>query len=306
MAAVLRRWDWVLCAAAAWVGAACAGTPQPVVPTAIPEVPAPSRSGAAAPTGNDGRFARLAPRIGDRHETSSDTTITLSIDAGSPGIGTGGRLDISQHDTVTFVEEVLAVEDGATTRASVTVVRAEKASSYGAAKGPTTTSPIQGKTYLLSMAKGGVQVSEPDGRPAAGDEARELRDHFRSFGEPDAISRALPTEPLRAGTPVPALARALAHLVARGSNAPEVTSSDATFRGTVGDAGVFDVSLTLGGGDDTALGFPAELRGEVHVSHRTGAATHVSLSGPITIAGGGGAFRGGGTISVVADSRSLP
>ena len=39
---------------------------------------------------------------------------------------------------------------------------------------------------------------------------------------------------------------------------------------------------------------------------RTGAATHVALSGPVTIAGDGSALRGGGTISVVADARRLP
>jgi hypothetical protein len=304
MASVFGRWS-AAAAAAASLAAGCARPPEPVVPMAIAEAPAPVRPDVPAPSGADGRFTKLAPRVGDRHEQSSATSVTLSIDAGSPAIGNGGRLELTQNDEVTFALEVLATEGGTTTRASVTVVRAEKTTSHGGLKGTPTPSPIHGKTYVLSLVKGAVEVNDPDGTSAPGDEAREVREHFRSFGEPDALTQSLPSEPVRPGTPVPAVARALAHLAGKGSNMTEVTSSDATFRGTAGDAGIFDVVLTLGGAQ-APLGISAELRGEVHVSQRTGAATHVALSGPVTIAGDGSALRGGGTISVVADARRLP
>jgi hypothetical protein len=259
------------------IGAPNAPTPGwdggvPVAPSAPPH--------AERVLGEGLTFGHLPVRVGDRFEEQSSNAYVMTMRIGSMGAATQVT-SIENTERETKQVEVLALVKGDTV-SKVRVTYKEKSASVGMAgsSAPTPT-PLAGKTYVVENKDGKTTVLSDRGSvPLPTEVTAVVKDH-RRLGKPDAIATRMPERPLHVGEAVPELAQAVAEELGEDSMKP--TAVRVTLREKKGDAGVFDLVLTLGR-DEGMMSFSVTLSGQMTLRTADAQMTSVDLAGPLVIA----------------------
>jgi hypothetical protein len=161
---------------------------------------------APAPPSAGVRFTKKLPVVGSVSLVRERNETRMAMDITVDGVATQASEDAIE--TVERRTEVLATgSDGAETRVKVTYTANHKEET---GKG-VVVSAVEGKTYMVEGRgdKAPSRVTDAAGNPASAEEAEVLAHDFKHLGRIDPVWRALPEQPLAAGAPVDAMAKAI-------------------------------------------------------------------------------------------------
>jgi len=242
-------------------------------------------------------------------ETSSDELkFKLTID-----LSPKPAIDFTQTETRASVTrtEIMATDGKATTKARVTYVSDKKVVTKDGKDQSPPVNPRVGKTFVLELKDGKLVITDEKGKKAGKKEDAEVRRDNAHFGQPDPMTAALPSTPLKVGDKIPALGTALDQYFKdhddgkKSKNAMAVSGVEVKLASveTPGpDAvGVFAITLTAGSPKDTKeiISLQMPLQGTMKVRARDGRILQIALGGPMTMTGtdpktkisGGGDFK---------------
>jgi len=280
-----------------------AGT-GPVAPI-VAKTPAPS--GPPAVTGAGGtRFAKKAPAVGDRAESSVGMHMVLQMTIDPTGSGTPQKASMETSETETRREEVLAVAGEAVTKLKVTFVE-KLAVMKENGKERKRPSPVTGKTYVIEAKDGKLTVLLDGDRPAPVAQARVVKEAYETLGKVDTLYAAVPTRPLKPGDLVPELSAAMKEEMRVKAKEMDVSSVKVVFKEVRGDVGVFEIELMLSK-VEKPMKFEMKLKGQATMSLKTGQPVALKLEGPVSVgstegAGGKMKIEGTGTMQLTLDRK---
>ncbi len=307
-----------LCALAlvAFPGAvACGSGPRTEVQSAVigaPNAPTPSWADGGAPLvptappradralGEAVTFGHSPLRVGDRFEEQTSSFYSMTMRIGSMGAAPQVTT-IENTERETKQVEVLATAKDAITKLRVKYTEKSTAAGMGGTSAPSPAS-IAGKTYVVESKDGKTTVlSDHASPPPPPEVAAVLKDHKR-LGKPDAIALRMPERPLHVGEVVPELAQAVTEELGEDTMKPAAVR--VTLRERKGDAGVFELTLTLTR-DEGMMTFSVALSGEMTLRTSDAQMTSVDLTGPVVIAPSSAALgvQGPQPTSVEGDGR---
>ncbi len=256
----------------------------------------PEGSGAAAapaPPQPDPRLTVTvkAPAVGDKREEKGNSEMQLDL---SMKLGAKTKeAKIGILESTVKNEEVLAVDGKAITKAKMTYTEKKKTETSDGKERKRPKNPIEGKTYVLEMKGGKLEITDEKGKKVPKREDDAVRKDNGHFGTADPLLAAMPDKPLEVGKKVDALSAALQEYLMRHDDSKEkLDVSDvevklASIEGTGPDAvGVFAVTLTLSSPQKSKspFGVRAPLTGTMKVRAKDGWTTAMNLTGPLEIA----------------------
>lgn len=248
---------------------------------------APAASAPAAAAGT--KFTIRVPAKGTTQVSDVNTTLQFSMAA----MGAGRvlkKLDMKQVDHDKTTQKVLAANDKGPTSVQVTYNQRVENDSKGGKTSPDK-SPVQGKTYIATLKKGGkIVVTTPDGKPVKKAEAKIVRQDQSDLGKTDPFTKLLPNHPLEKGEQLKVTKDLASKLLGAEDMKTDVDKVSFTFQGTKQDGarteGLFELKMQVTGYPDPTTGLQMKIHGTVAIDTATGWPISMHIVGPIQIKGG--------------------
>ncbi|WP_342378622.1 hypothetical protein NVS55_04460 [Myxococcus stipitatus] len=234
------------------------------------------------------RFTKKAPVVGSREENQTRMEMAFDFKATAPSIE---PIPIVASTTVieTQVFTVLAVKGNAVTRAQVAYGEMDEVKMEDG-KEVRSPAPVSKKTYVGEFKKGSVVVTNAQGKPVPDAEQAKVREDLKGLGREDPLVAAFPTEPLKVGDSVQAVADAFEEELQ--ATAPEGMSYNDTrvelteVRDDArGPMGVFAVSTTIVAveSEESPVSMEIRAKGSLHVLADGTVVTEISMGGPVKL-----------------------
>lgn len=147
-------------------------------------------------------ITRKPPTVGEKRKISQEGDMNMNLKMGPKDMA------ISEKEVTRRSEEVLAIDGENVSKMKVAYEVHSRSSSEGT-KTRQTPDTLAGKTFIVEMVKGKVNVTTEDGKPVAGPAKLTLLKEFKQFGKQDKAEAALPKRPLKVGEEVPEMGAAL-------------------------------------------------------------------------------------------------
>jgi hypothetical protein len=280
--------------------------PRGQAQTTAASKPAPIASAEAQPVqANTVTFAKKPLAVGAKIEHQASNHIAMTVTA-EPAGGKAKTSTVDSNEKNKRTEEVVAVSGDAVTKVRVTYQELDERD-----KG----SPLIGKTITVEFKDGKLAITDDKEKALGKKEADLVSKEYRALGKAEPIYLAMPTRPLSPGEAVHELDKAVEEDMRQGSmeEGLEVSDVGVTFKEKQGDAGLFDVKMTLLVTKlDDPMKLKMDLTGVMKIRIADSFVTSVDLSGPMAIslnpkAKGADTMKvdGKGTVEI-HESRSLP
>jgi len=191
-------------------------------------------------------------------------------------------MEMAEDESVKKEEEVLEVSGDKVTKLKVTFLEDAKSMTEGGKPKLAKPSPIAGKTYVLVSKDNKTTVLNDKEKPAPQAEAKLVSKQYGSFGKPDEMMAALPDRVLKEGEAVPELADGLAKEMKAHTKDDKMTVEGVkvTYKGKEGDAGVFEVEMTMRVAEGP-FKMTMPLKGKVSLRMADGWPSTLALEGPL-------------------------
>ena len=251
---------------------------DPPQPAAVPG-PAPG-----APAGATVSIERRPMIVGSTVDVTASMGIQtlFTVEAGDKTVTVEDYEGSIDHHTV----QVLGAHAQAATKVRVAFVD-KSVTRIVNGREKRTESPVRGKSYVLEAKPEGLAITDPDGHDVPPEEGKQLAQLFRGLGAGDALTRAIPSEPMRVGADVPAMAEGLQQDFARAldgrvffgkvSVAPTGTRHVAA-----GDCVAFAVVLQVGF-ETRGRKVRMDFKGELLLRASDGAPNSLDLGGAVAV-----------------------
>jgi hypothetical protein len=221
---------------------------------------------------------RKPPQVGARRVVEESGELNMQLKMGARDMA------ITEKESNRRTEEVLAVEGDQITKLKVTYEAHTKESTEG---GRTRKTPdlLSGKTFLVEVVKGKVNVTTGEGKPVIGPAKKTVSDEFKDLGKPDKVEAALPSRPLKPGDELPELGAALGEQMRSamedGRSGIAVDPPKVTFKRRDGELAVFDLSTILRSTKGMMKGVMITMTGELSVRIADGHPAKMSADGTL-------------------------
>jgi hypothetical protein len=225
---------------------------------------------------------------------TSEVNLKISIDLG----GKPKTMETVETETMTRTEEILETDGKAITKARITYTEKKKKVIEDGKEKVKPKNPVDGKTYLVEMKAGKLEVADEKGKKVSKAEEAAVRATNASFGKPDPVATSMPTAAMKVGDKIDGLASAMEQLFKsrdEGKDGKEskvdITGAEVTLASIENpgaDAvGVFSIAMTVGSGKDSKEPFTmkAPLKGTLKVRAKDGRLLGVSLAGTMSMEG---------------------
>ena len=252
------------------------------------------------------QITKVNPKVGFTMVTTESETMKflLSVD--------GQEITVTETKRKEKRTEALAVEGSVITKAKISYIKMSERKQEGDQPAKVT-APLEGNSYILDAtgreAEVDVAYRTAEGETVEGEELAALKGDNKSFGKPNRMFDALPTDGLKEGVRVPAIEAALKDKILEGEDEEHKFSNlKVSFDKFEGGAAVFAVALTL---DRTVPGtfhMKFEPVGTMHIATDTGWPVRSTMNGTITfspIAGAQKQFSGTGKANST-ETRTYP
>lgn len=185
------------------LGFVLAGCPSEKAPDANTDKAAGAADGArgageaakaeAKPDSNVVKFTRKGPAKGDSWTRTSDRGMRMKITAKMGDKSREMDKGENKHEKSKF--EVLEVKGDSVVKAKVTYMEHSKTQMDSGKESKDPKSPIEGKTYLLSLDDAGVLVvTDAEGKAPSAPELAAVKSNNKSFGKPNKFAELVPEE----------------------------------------------------------------------------------------------------------------
>ncbi len=235
----------------------------------------------ATPKETGTKLTKKPAAVGQKRSEDTEMQMKLKLKMA------GKEMKLDQSETQKKDEEVLEVTNGAITKLKVTYTQDDKTQSENDKPAKAKPSPVNGKTYIVTVKDGKTVVLNDKEKPAPKAEAAHVEHDYHAFGKPDPFTAAIPDRPLKDGEEVPELASAIvAEMLSNQKQGKDdkltIDSAKVIFKGKDGDNGVFDVSMNLSGGDPQ-MKIAVPLTGKYSARLSDGWPAALDLSGPVSL-----------------------
>lgn len=236
----------------------------------------------------------LAVGMKQTEKENSEVNLKLSIDLG----GKPKTMQMVEAETMTRTEEILETDGKAITKARITYTEKKKKVTEDGKEKAKPKNPVDGKTYLVEMKNGKVEVTDEKGKKVSKAEDAAVRSSNSSFGKPDPFITGMPATAMKVGDKIDALASAMEALFKARDEGKDGKESKVDITGVEvklasienpgADAvGVFSIALTVGSAKDSKEPFTvkAPLTGTLKVRAKDGRLLGVQLAGTMSMEG---------------------
>jgi hypothetical protein len=232
-------------------------------------------------------FKKKLPVVGAKFVVTESETTSLTLNVTAPKAAKPLKVVTSKRENVEKIVENLAVVADAVTKVKVTYKQHSKVETEAGAE-KTTTSPVAGKSYIVESKDGVVSVLSERGAAVSADEAKEVRDDFKSLGKPDKMQKAMPDGPIKVGDKVDSLAQGLRDVIAHDDDGSKTTVENSQITlASVNEksgqkTGVFSIQLDLvmEKGD---LVIRMKMSGDAEIRMEDGLPVSMSLQSPLMV-----------------------
>lgn len=259
------------------------------------------------------KFARKVPAKGDSWIKTSDRGMQMKITATMGDKSKEVETSEKAHEKSKF--EVLEVKGDSVVKAKVTYMEHSKARTRPGEGAKDPQSPIEGKTYLLSLDDAGkIVATDAEGKAPSIIELTAVETHNKSFGKPNTFARLIPEE-VEKGKTVNITQEVMADLLGdndesmKGTSFKEATLVLKEVKEVNGQkAGVFELSAAM---TISEMNMNLEIKGDLIVGVDNTWPIKLDLNGPIKIEPRPAAegdkkpamsLSGGGTMSLKIDN----
>jgi hypothetical protein len=221
---------------------------------------------------------RKPPQVGAKRIVEESGELTMQLKMGPRD------MTLTEKESNRRTEEVLAVEGDQITKLKVTYEAHSKESSEGG-RVRKTPDLLSGKTFVVEVVKGKVNVTTGEGKPVLGPAKKAVSDEFKDIGKPNPVEAALPSRPLKPGDELPELGAAfgeqLRSAMDDGRSGITVDPPKATFKRRDGELAVFDLSTVVRSTKGMMKGVLITLTGELAVRIADGHPARMSVDGTL-------------------------